>query len=286
MRERLTAGDAPSREELREMQAAPHEVRPCLRCGPSAMDRCKQMASELLHTAEPFLELQHRLGVCRACVIVNLRLRFWAYVNKDGPVAERLGTKCWIWTKSKSKYGYGGWRWKPASGPKPSHLAHRTSWEFVKGDRLPSSVMLMHECDNPPCVNPAHLTPGTSRSNMHTKFLRGRDRTTKVASGDVPRIHELRAQGWTHGRIAQEFGVTAWTIMHILSRGRQMDVVRAGGRMVSVSLDAALIARLETLRARLDAEPAGDSIDVTSMGAVVRAAIVAGLDALKVEVGG
>jgi hypothetical protein len=59
-----------------------------------------------------------------------------------------------------------------------SQLANRISWEIEHGP-FPEELEVMHKCDNPPCVNPAHLELGT-----HTQNMADRDAKGRVASGD------------------------------------------------------------------------------------------------------
>lgn len=91
--------------------------------------------------------------------------RFWAKVNKNGPIPEyalELGP-CWIWTSTLEHYGYG--RFKVGES---AFRAHRVSYAMVKGD-LPEDLPLDHLCRVTSCVNPDHLEPVTPREN----WLRG-----------------------------------------------------------------------------------------------------------------
>ena len=98
--------------------------------------------------------------------------RFFLKVDKNGPVpAHRpeLGP-CWIWTGSKNFSGYGHMRVGDTT-----HTAHRISFElFVR--KLEDGEQALHQCDNPPCVNPDHLFAGTHGDNMHDKAVKGRVR--------------------------------------------------------------------------------------------------------------
>lgn len=101
--------------------------------------------------------------------------RFWEKVNKDGPVpahCPELGP-CWLWTASTNKAGYGKIG-SGAGGPaEQTLLAPRVAWELTN-DPIPAGLLALHHCDNPPCVNPAHLFLGTSRDNTQDMIAKGR----------------------------------------------------------------------------------------------------------------
>lgn len=68
---------------------------------------------------------------------------------------------CWIWTGTKNSYGYGIFL---LPGEIPVR-AHRYAFEFFNDMIIPKDWVVMHTCDNPPCVNPAHLKLGTKNDN-------------------------------------------------------------------------------------------------------------------------
>lgn len=86
--------------------------------------------------------------------------RFWAKVNKDGPVHPTLGTKCWLWTGCLGGNGYGYVRIKNVS-----YVSHRVSYEMA-GGVIPAGLEIDHLCRVRCCVNPRHLEPVTGRENQ------------------------------------------------------------------------------------------------------------------------
>jgi len=51
--------------------------------------------------------------------------------------------------------------------------AHRHVYQLKYG-RLPGTLVILHKCDNPICINPDHLEPGTQKQNMADKMAKGR----------------------------------------------------------------------------------------------------------------
>ncbi|MFJ6010172.1 HNH endonuclease [Streptomyces halstedii] len=94
---------------------------------------------------------------------------------KPRPVADRLWEKvrktegCWEWTGSKNNHGYG----RINVNRYPAY-AHRVAYELVTGEDI-TGLNLLHSCDNPGCVKPEHLTPGTHKENMRDMVAKGRD---------------------------------------------------------------------------------------------------------------
>lgn len=84
---------------------------------------------------------------------------FWDQVEKTHEYG------CWLWTGKTNPKGYGCW--------KSRHLAHRESWKRERGP-IPEGMWILHHCDTPPCVNPAHLYPGTVVENVRDAVVRGR----------------------------------------------------------------------------------------------------------------
>ena len=51
---------------------------------------------------------------------------------------------------------------------------HRVAFEQAWGIKIPPGMLIMHTCDNPPCVNPLHLMLGTIKTNADDMVRKGR----------------------------------------------------------------------------------------------------------------
>ena len=136
--------------------------------------------------------------------------RFWRKVNRG------VGRDdCWTWTGSKcGRDGYGGFsvaRGKPRGQQAPKY-AHRAAYELTHGP-IPAGLSILHRCDNPICVNPAHLFLGTQADNMKDAAAKGRlhvprPRGQKLSAAQLREIDALYAGGATQVAIATHLGVS------------------------------------------------------------------------------
>jgi DNA-binding XRE family transcriptional regulator len=139
--------------------------------------------------------------------------RFWEYVDASNP------SGCWPWIgKSKGSGGYGR-----TSILHVAYPSHRVAYELTNGP-IPDGLIVRHTCDNPPCVNPAHLILGSHKDNARDAIERGRRprgsqaSCVKLTEGQVREIRELRSQGLSQYELARRFGVHRSTIKDIDSR--------------------------------------------------------------------
>lgn len=143
--------------------------------------------------------------------------------------APELGP-CIEWHRTRNQkpgFDYGR-RWNPTT--RRVELAHRMAYEEANGP-IPAGLLVLHRCDNPPCVNPDHLYVGTQKQNMRDRDERTgrpspigeRNGQAKVTTADVAAIRQRRAAGETLASIAAAFGLGASQVSRI-TRGQSRKV--------------------------------------------------------------
>lgn len=129
---------------------------------------------------------------------------------------------CLIWTGQKCPKGYG--RLKIDGKLK---RAHRLMYELHHG-AIPDGWVVMHSCDNPACINNAHLSVGTQADNvldMHNKgrakYLIGEDnpnsKLTSAQVNEIIRRYKPKHRDDGASAMAREFGVDRKTISAIIN---------------------------------------------------------------------
>ncbi len=165
-------------------------------------------------------ERLRRTGTLADPVRLTASDRLLLYTPDGGP------TECWEWTGPRTSAGYGQLR-----ANKQHMYAHRFAWEQANQRTIPKGMQVMHSCDNPPCVNPAHLSVGSAWSNALDKVAKGRQhRGASVAAAKLTPaiVKTIRAdfRRWRVGRatmsnaaeLAARYSVSPATVMHVVKR--------------------------------------------------------------------
>lgn len=143
---------------------------------------------------------------------------FWARVEKT--------EGCWLWKGGKDSSGYGFFRYK---GKRDK--AHRVAYELAYGVSL-GSLFGCHHCDNPSCVRPDHIFPGTPKDNAQDAFRKGRRKAhfanssrpgtangrAQLTEQDVQGIRRLASRGITEREIQGIYNIRQAQINKIIRR--------------------------------------------------------------------
>ncbi len=155
---------------------------------------------------------------------IPLEERFWAKVEK------RASSECWVWRGYRLPKGYGTIGLAGHRGSKI--LTHRLAYALVNGP-IPEYICVLHSCDNPPCVNPAHLFLGTQKVNVDDMIAKGRQRHARGASNGRPKLNECDVRNIriefakgdvTQASLAYFFGVTPSVISRVIGRQKWVHV--------------------------------------------------------------
>lgn len=119
---------------------------------------------------------------------------------------------CWPWSGLVDKDGYGVF-----FHAKKQYRAAAFALG-LDGRPVPKGLMACHTCDNPICVRPDHLYPGTAKQNMADAMARGRLRPGAKAKLTEADVLAIRAASGTHEEIAARFGVVPSNVTLIRQR--------------------------------------------------------------------
>lgn len=142
------------------------------------------------------------------------RERFLSFVEKSEG-------GCWLWTGRRDKDGYGVFGAK-RNGKNYTWRAHRFALAELAGVDVDNDLVTLHSCDNPPCVNPAHLSLGTNLDNIADRQRKGRTPVgsqagaAKLTEADIVLIREATG---TLKSIGERFGVSLSSI-HLIKKAK------------------------------------------------------------------
>lgn len=135
--------------------------------------------------------------------------RIWAGIKVDA-------NGCWNWQKLLSPTGYAligheGFTWR----------GHRLTYTLFRGP-IPEGLQACHRCDNPKCINPAHIFLGTTKDNLVDAAKKNRtahserNSKAKLTSEQVVEICQRYENGERVRDLVAVFGVSKSMVYYVL----------------------------------------------------------------------
>jgi hypothetical protein len=147
----------------------------------------------------PFTDPNYRIDrkycsrkCCSKGLTVPVKERFEKYIIPEP------NSGCWLWGRSWNVDGYG-----IINIRRKLIRAHRVSWELYVGP-IPDGLHVLHKCDTPPCVNPAHLFLGNQIENIFDRDRKGRNKGIFTEE----QIRAIRRDNRSQSTIGKKYGVS------------------------------------------------------------------------------
>lgn len=152
----------------------------------------------------------------------NIQIKIHANLQDLLVRTNRTNNNCIEWQGARSAAGYGQVRLNSKT-----QYVHRLVCELIRGKSPADKSHVLHSCDNPPCVNPDHLSWGSAKDNALDKVAKGRARNkafygeentaSKLTEIQVREIRNKVNNGVARKLIADEYGITVGHIKQIRS---------------------------------------------------------------------
>lgn len=125
-------------------------------------------------------------------------------------------TDCLIFKGSKDDNGYGMVFYQNRS-----RRAHRVVLSVLTGEPIDTTLVAMHTCDTPSCVNPEHLRWGTKGENNRDRHTKGRNGDFKGENNPSAKLNStevqiIRTRPASISKMSDMFGVSKTHIKRIL----------------------------------------------------------------------
>lgn len=177
----------------------------------------REEALKLYAVGIPLNDIDRTFGVSRQSLLgpiprtIQKQRRISQFWQSAAVTAD--ASKCWLWIGCTHPNGYG---LTTLFGKQI--YAHRAAFQIANGEAAKQWVL--HTCDVPGCINPAHLYDGTPQDNVRDRDARSRGAFAKgtwrrLTNAQVAEIRQLLADGVSQSRIAKRMNTTPTTINNI-----------------------------------------------------------------------
>jgi hypothetical protein len=150
-------------------------------------------------------------------VYTPAHVRFWKHVTPCP------NTGCWFWLGAANELGYGHMLDDNLKAKRrATHISYRMHYGL---DPSELGLFVLHKCDVPSCVNPAHLFLGTAKDNSQDMCAKGRHfhheargeaHAGSKLTDDI--VRAIRASREPLAPLAERYGVTMALISAVRHR--------------------------------------------------------------------
>lgn len=146
-------------------------------------------------------------------------LAFPALLKRLLANSHRTESGCLEWTGWRGATGYGFTSFRGRQRP-----THRLMYMVTEGP-IPEGLQILHSCDNPPCMEPDHISPGTGKKNMQESVERGRHHEAVKTHCDHG--HELVGDNVSFAESGRRHCKVCSRIRHRINAGWPEDLARS-----------------------------------------------------------
>jgi HNH endonuclease len=163
----------------------------------------------------------------RSCYYASKRIPIEEQFRRS--VGETTESGCVLWAGLKDWNGRGV-IYSTLRPPQRIFIASRIAWEIANG-AIPEGQCICHRCDNPACINVAHLFLGTQLDNIDDMARKGRQANRRLTDDEIRTIYARYHKGnVSQQQLADEYGIHQTAVSSIVTGKRWQYVTQQSPR--------------------------------------------------------